>query len=89
MDNLNNISDFDGSYNSLTDKPDIELIVKNFIALNNEEISEELKEEVRWILKLCKNELDLHIEKYEELKEQVNDKLAILNEETKELILLT
>ena len=83
---LENISVFDGNYNSLTDKPDIKLMIDNLIALNNEKISKELKEEVAWILKLCRNELDVHIEKYEELRKQVDAGLATLDEDIKELI---
>ena len=86
---LENISVFDGNYNSLTDKPDIKLMIDNLIALNNEKISKELKEEVAWILKLCRNELDVHIEKYEELRKQVDTGLATLDEDIENLIIDT
>ena len=84
---LENISIFDGNYDNLINKPDIDLIIKNFINLNNEEISKELKEEVAWILKLCRNELDIHISKYEELKNQIDEGLIAFDEEMKDFVI--
>ena len=47
---LENISVFDGNYNSLTDKPDIKLMIDNLIALNNEKILEVFNNICCWVI---------------------------------------